>query len=308
MSNELAVIDQREQLLHLITDGKAPATQVAYRHAILTFIAWAKLTGAGFDRASVKSYIQALLDQDYAPATINLHLTAIRQLAKELRYSAVIDPNTADSIMQVDGIEHSGRRLGHWLSSEQVAAIKSVPNRKTVRGTQEYLVLALLLGCALRRSEAANLQVEQITSLSDVWIIKDIKGKKGRVRSVPISSWVLHAIMDWQYMSKVVSGPLLRGVSRGGGILTPACAGANGKGPGITPQAIYYIVKKLAKEIDLPDLGPHSLRRTWARAAYKQDSPLDQIKYILGHASIMTTEIYLGLQDLDLENPVTVEF
>lgn len=303
MSNEIAIIDQREQLLSLVTDGKAPATQVAYRHAILTFIAWAKLNGAGFDRASVKCYIQALLDQDYAPATINLQLTAIRQLAKELRYMAIIDPNTADSIMQIDGVEHSGRRLGHWLSNDQVAAIKSVPNRKTVRGTQEYLVLALLLGCALRRSEAANLAVEQIVSMSDVWILKDIKGKKGRIRSVPISSWVLRAIMDWQFMSKIVSGPLLRGVSRGGGILS-----GNGKGPGITPQAIYYIVKKLAKEIDLPDLGPHSLRRTWARAAYKEGNPLDQIKYILGHASIMTTEIYLGLQDLDLDNPVTVEF
>ncbi len=324
MKNDLVVIPDKDrdrkpildrgQLLSLVTDGKAPATQVAYRHAILTYIAWARLndataTGRGFSRASVKAYVQAMLDKDFAPATINLHLTAIRQLAKELRYNRIIDPNTADGIQNVQGVEHSGRRLGHWLSHAQVQDIRAAPLRATMKGCQEFLVLALLLGCALRRSEASALDVSQITSMSDVWIIKDIQGKKGRVRSVPIPNWTLAAITDWQHFNTfITSGPLLRGVNRGGRLMHGNGNGERDSGPGITPQAIYYIVKKLAKQIDLPELGPHSLRRTWARAAYKQGSPLDQIKYILGHASIMTTEIYLGLKDLDLENPVMVEF
>jgi len=200
----------------------------------------------------------------------------------------------------VHGVEARGRRLGHWLSAAQVQAIKALPNRGNLKGKRAYLVLALLLGCALRRSEAANLTLDQIVQVGDVWIIKDIRGKKNRTRSVPIPRWTMAAIKDWRNAAQVKHGPLLRAVSKAG------YASVNGNG--VSGQTIYNIIKKLATGIDLPDLGPHSLRRTWARAAYKRGYPLDQIKYILGHASIMTTEIYLGLKDLDLDNPVLVEF
>lgn len=298
--NSLVIYDKRDQIISLITDGKAPATQAAYRRAVNSYINYAQAAGAGFTRADVKAYVQYLLDRDMAPATINQSLTALRQLAQELRYNGVLDRDTSEGILNVQGVEHSGRRLGHWLSAAQVQAIKALPNRSNLKGQREYLVLALLLGCALRRSEAANLTLNQIAQVGDIWIIRDIKGKKNRTRSVPIPLWTMAAIKDWQNAVGVEPGPLLRAVSKAGYAST--------NGTGISGQTVYNIVKKLAAGIELPDLGPHSLRRTWAREAYKRGYPLDQIKYILGHASIMTTEIYLGLKDLDLDNPVMVEF
>jgi site-specific recombinase XerD len=302
-TKSLTIQDQREYLLSLVANGKSAATQTAYRRSILSYIAWSKATNAGFSRAALKTYVQFLLDEDYAPATINLKLTALRQLANELRFDGVIDNNTAEGILNVQGVEKAGRRLGHWLTSEQVQDLVSVPDLTRTKGLQEYLVLALLLGCALRRSEAAKVWVQQIVQLGDLWVLKDITGKKNRTRSVPLSDWVEDAIVRWQSHTGVLAGPLLRPTNRGGWI-----SNNSSSGKGMTGQAIYYIVKKLAKQIDLPELGPHSLRRTWARTAYKQGYPLDQIKYILGHASILTTEIYLGLKDLDTENPVLVDF
>ena len=78
---------------------------------------------------------------------------------------------------------------------------------------------------------------------------------------------------------------------------------------GMSHQAIYNAVKKLANAAGLPPaLGPHDLRRTWGKRAYEQQMPLDQISLILGHASIKTTEIYLGLKDVNLDNPVYVSY
>jgi len=85
MSNQLMIRDRREQIISLITDGKAPATKAAYSRAVNSYITWAGSTAAGFTRADVKAYVQYLLDQDMAPATINQSLTALRQIARALR-------------------------------------------------------------------------------------------------------------------------------------------------------------------------------------------------------------------------------
>jgi integrase len=67
----------------------------------------------------------------------------------------------------------------------------------------------------------------------------------------------------------------------------------------MTAQAIFYIVKTYAERIGIDDFGPHDLRRTFAKLAHKGKAPLEQIQLSLGHASIQTTERYLGVeQDL----------
>lgn len=68
---------------------------------------------------------------------------------------------------------------------------------------------------------------------------------------------------------------------------------------GITPQAVYYAVQDALYQIGLLDYSPHDLRRTFAKLAHKGGAGLDQIQLSLGHASIQTTERYLGIeQDL----------
>ena len=59
-------------------------------------------------------------------------------------------------------------------------------------------------------------------------------------------------------------------------------------------------MSRYAKAIDLPELAPHDLRRTFAKLAHKGGAPLEQLQLILGHASLRTTERYLGVE-LDLD-------
>jgi integrase len=105
------------------------------------------------------------------------------------------------------------------------------------------------------------------------------------VRSVPIPSWVKLAIDEWTQAAGLSHGLVFQYVHKGGYI----------KHESMTPQAIRDIVKHYGAAIGLPELAVHDLRRTFAKLAHKGGSGLDQIQLSLGHASIKTTERYLGV-------------
>lgn len=313
MSDLIALHNPKTSVLtSLITDGKSQNTIAAYQRAISDYLHWCHRNGQNFSRRSVLAYVQSLLDQDYAPATINQRLSAIRQLAREVHFDAGQDPQaraSADAIIAVESLPRRGRRLGHWLSTEQSNALLATPDLKTLKGKRDYLVIALLLGCGLRRAEAADLLLEQIEERLGNWLIVNLQGKGNKTRSIHLSPWVVGALVDWKNASGLAHGKVLCPVNKADRLSGPMGETEAGRfSGGMTSQAVYNVVKALAKAIDIPDLGPHSLRRTWARRAYKMGYPLDQISLMLGHSSLKTTEIYLGLKDLDIENPLHVTF
>ena len=72
-------------------------------------------------------------------------------------------------------------------------------------------------------------------------------------------------------------------------------AGRVGDSP-ITPQAVFETVVSYGVRAGLGKITPHDLRRTFAKLAHLGRAPLEQIQITLGHASVQTTERYLGLQ------------
>jgi integrase len=112
----------------------------------------------------------------------------------------------------------------------------------------------------------------------------DLVGKGGRVRTVAIPVWVKNAINAWQTAAKIEDGRLLRPLSRSGRIL----------GEELGDWAIWSVVESSAKEIGIEHFGAHDLRRTCAKLCRKNGGDLEQIKFLLGHSSIQTTERYLG--------------
>jgi len=312
MQNVIIVQDNLERLIALVTNGKAEKTAASYRSSITEFVSWMQVSGYGFNREGVLAYVQHLRAQDYASGSINVRLSALRQLANEIQYSPAATREgiaAAEGIIAINGIARRGRRLGHWLTSEEATRLLQTPNRKTLKGKQEFLILALLLGCALRRDEASRLTFEQIQQRNENWLIVDLVGKGNKTRSIHIPPWTMLAINDWRNATGLKSGKILRAVSKSdqltGSVITRGGTKTDG---GVSSQAIYNVIKQVAAAADMPELGPHSLRRTWAKRAYRQGYPIDQIRITLGHESIRTTEVYLGLTDLDIDNPVHVTF
>ena len=71
----------------------------------------------------------------------------------------------------------------------------------------------------------------------------------------------------------------------------------------MTPKVLWKVVKDAAKHADMEKLAPHDLRRTCARLCRLAGGELDQIQFLLGHASVLTTERYLGCKQ-NLGHPV----
>jgi integrase len=100
---------------------------------------------------------------------------------------------------------------------------------------------------------------------------------------VAIPVWVKQGINAWMTAAAIEDGRLLRSISKGGKV-----------GNSLSDWAVWSVVEQSAKEIGIERFGAHDLRRTCAKLCRKSGGDLEQIKFLLGHSSIQTTERYLG--------------
>lgn len=262
-------------------------TRRAYRRSLNEFMTWYDATNAeGLNKATVLRYAAELRTQGVSASSINQRLSAIRKLAREASDNGAIPEQIANGIKAVKGVRQEGTRAGNWLTKEQAQKLLDAPNVKTLKGLRDRALLAVLLGCGLRRQEASALTFKHIQEREGRWVLVDLVGKRNKVRSVPMPSWTKKAIDEWTQAAQIKSGRVFRSINKGDNI----------DGDSMTAQAIRDAVTMYAQSIGLGEIAPHDLRRSFAKLAYRGGSGLDQIQLSLGHASIKTTEKYLGVQ------------
>lgn len=213
-----------------------------------------------------------------------MRLAAVRRLAYEAADTGLLSPELAAGIARVKGAKRLGVRIGNWLTAEQGKALLQSSCSDTLRGKRDRAILALLLGCGLRRAEAVSIRMEHLQVREEHWVIADLVGKGHHVRTVPLPEWVKRAIDEWTAVAEITDGNVFRRVNKRGRIW----------GAGITPKAIWHIVKAAAQRAGILNLAPHDLRRTCARLCHLAGGELEQIQFLLGHVSVQTTELYLG--------------
>lgn len=262
----------------------SPITRAMYGKALDDFFAWrAQQGGPAFTRAAVQAHRAELERRGYAPSTVNQRLAAIRKLAREAAANGLLDSSVATGIEQVAGARQLGIRAGNWLTRDQARALLNAPDPASLKGKRDRAILALLIGCALRRGEATELTLDRLVQRDERWVLIDLRGKHGRIRTVPLPSWVKHSLDLWILAANIHSGRLLRAVDRHGRI----------SGDRVSPQAVRKLVASYGGKLGLT-VKPHDLRRTCAKLCRSEGGELEQIQFLLGHASIQTTERYLG--------------
>jgi site-specific recombinase XerD len=277
--------------IEMVLDGlPSEHSRRAYERALSDFFLWHRGLGRPqLSKAVVQRYAAELREAGMAPSSINQRLSAIRKLAVEAADNSALDPQVANGIRAVKGARREGRRTGNWLTREEAQTWLGAPDVRTMRGRRDRALLAVLIGCGLRRSEAASLTFEHVQQRDGRWVLVDLVGKRDKIRSVPMPNWAKMAIDEWGNASGVTDGPVFRAVNKGDRVV----------GGGITPQAIYNIIVGYGEELKKKGVAPHDLRRTFAKLAHKGGAAIDQIQISLGHESIQTTEDYLGVeQDL----------
>src|SRR2546421_3348737 len=163
----------------------------------------------------------------------------------------------------------------------------------TMRAKRDSAMLAMLFGCGFRRSELVGLELDDIQMRQGHWAVVDLIGKGGHIRTVPIPQWVKAAVDQWIVAAKVTEGRIFRAVARAGKVW----------GDGISQNVVWYVVKGCCERAGLEHIAPHDLRRTCAKLCHSSGGELEQIQFLLGHASVQTTERYLGCKQ-NLGHPV----
>ncbi|MBZ5671912.1 MAG: tyrosine-type recombinase/integrase [Acidobacteriia bacterium] len=262
-----------------------PDAQRGYQHAIDEFIDWyCSEPRLAFNKTVVLRYRIHLEFRKLAPGTINLRLGAVRRLAYEAADGGLLSPDLAAGIRRVKGVKKLGVRLGNWLTSEQSQALWQAPNVERSKGKRDRALLAVLLGCGLRRHEVVALTFDHLQQREEPWAIVDLIGKAGHIRTIPLPGWVRQVLDDWFAGAGISSGKLFRCVSRAG----------RAWGEGMTEKVVWHVVKEFAAQVGIVNLAPHDLRRTCARLCHMAGGELEQIQFLLGHVSVQTTERYLG--------------
>jgi site-specific recombinase XerD len=272
----------------------SPASRRVYAYAIDQFIAWyCSEPRLAFNRIVVVRYRMYLEARGLAANTINQQLAAVRRLAHEAADAGLLSPELAAGISRVKGVKQLGFRSGNWLSADQGSEVLQCAHGESLRAKRDYAMLAMLLGCGFRRSELVSLELDEIQMRQGHWAVVDLIGKGGHIRTVPIPEWVKAALDQWTLAARVTEGRIFRAVARTGKIW----------GRGISQNVVWYVVKTCCERAGLEHIAPHDLRRTCAKLCHSSGGELEQIQFLLGHASVQTTERYLGCKQ-NLGHPV----
>ena len=286
-----------QKIIEMVIDAlPSENSRIAYKRHLEEFFVWYSKAGRPeLNKALINSYVKFLRESKdtrnngFSSANINQKLSALRKLASEAEDNNLLEAKIANGIRAVSGMPQRGRRTGNWLTREEANLWVNAPDVSTLKGLRDRAILAVLIGCGLRREECTLLSVFHIQMRENRWVIVDIVGKRDKMRTVPMPTWTKTVLDAWIYTAHIQEGFIFRQVNKGDNIM----------GDSLTPKAIYNVVKIYAEKLEKLGIAPHDLRRTFAKLAHKGGAPIDQIQLSLGHDSINTTEKYLGVeQDL----------
>lgn len=283
-----------EFLIRLVTNTLPSIhSRRAYSQAIRCFMQyWCEEGYPLLTKGFLNQYVMEMQDdQGKGEATINKHLAAIRKLASEAADNEIWPEKVSISFSRVKGIPLRGRKKHNWLTQDLAQKLLNSPDTTTAKGLRDRAMLAVMIGCGLRRAEAFSLTVEHIQLVQGRWAIVNILGKRNKIRTVPMPGWVKQTLDQWLEVSGIFTGIILRGMVRGGHVRKTPLSYTSG----------WETVRYYGEQIGIDNLAPHDLRRTFAKLAHTNGAPIEQIRLSLGHASLSTTEIYLGI-DQDFHN------
>jgi integrase len=284
-----------------------PSTKVKYHRA------WMRALAAGVDLSdpdAVANYTATLSTSGklFFSAMMKLQLDDL-----EHKLKADIDPHAATPeriakmqavLWKMDALRNSiptsqpkGEKTHIWLSGEQVEQITALPDRSTIRGLRDYIVLALLLGTGLRREELAGLAFDALKQQPTKHGLRDVlavTGKGNKRRTIPISPKLAAHLREWHRLTgDAPEGRVVRAINKAEKI--------NGS---LSSIGIHNIVRRYGALIGLPGLDSHDLRRTYAMLGLNAGVSITQISVLLGHSSVTITQRYLNLK-LDLEKTIS---
>ncbi len=252
----------------------ARSTVENYLAALSTFLEYtSKPDIRDIGQGDVVDFVHGyILKKKMSQSYQNTVISALKLLFREVYHTR----------LEVEDLERPRRekRLPNVLSKEEVRRILDAP-----RNLKHRLMLAMLYGCGLRRSELLNLRQEDIEAERGVMVIRQSKGKKDRVVPLPVH---LRKMLDDYYRAFRPEQYVFEGQRAG------------------QPYSATSIEKVLSRACEQAGISKpvtlHWLRHSYATHLLERGVDLRYIQELLGHQSSRTTEIYTHVTFKSLQN------
>ena len=275
--------------------GSKRNTQLAYRDSFSLFLRYCrdqenlspeKLTIAKVDRELILRFLQWLEDErNCKAATRNQRLAAIHSFFSFLMVEEPQYMQQSQKILAIP-MKKTDKPPLMYLPLDSIRGLLEQPDRTTIQGKRDAVLLSLLYDTGARVQELVDLKVCDIALNDTVTII--LTGKGGKSRIVPVMK---------------PTGELLKQYMEGSGLTSPVYGHnplfTNRGNKPLTRAGVTYILKKYAAQaqamgvIDISaEITPHWLRHSKAMHLLQSGVNLVYIRDLLGHSDISTTEIY----------------
>lgn len=267
----------------------SPATVVSYRAELRLLGVFAVAHQVAEIEAVTRELLVEYLgngNSKLAPTTRNRKLTVLRSFFGFLVDRKHVPTSPAHDVT----FSRAPRRDEPSLSAREVANLLAVLDREGGwRSVRDRCIVLLLFHTGLRLGEMLSIDLAQL-DVSNA-LLREVRRKGGREQPLPLNTDALAALTAWLTARKAlaVEGEALF-VSRRGGRLSK--------------RAVQSRVKEIGEAAGLPSLHPHLLRHSFATEVLAAGGNLEEVRRLLGHASITTTSRYSHPSDAALRRAV----
>ncbi len=266
----------------------ADNTVEAYSRDLTRFFAWlGNRRLQGLSISDLAGYPAWLIEQSLAPKSVTRHVASLKVFFRYLQLEGALTDNQAELL----GSPKLWQRVPQVLSVSQVEALLASPRRADPHWLRDRAILELLYATGCRVSELATLQLRDMHLAERTCLCR---GKGDKQRIVPLGTQAIAAVE--RYLQK--ERPELaarRGSSCKELILSV-------RGASLRRERIWELIKKYATRIGAPnEISPHSLRHSFATHLLAGGADLRHVQEMLGHASIVTTQIYTHVDHTRLQ-------
>lgn len=224
--------------------------------------------------------IRAHLIEAYAPATVNKYLSALRGVLKAAWLLGQMSAEDYHKAVSVQGTNNKRLPSGRELTENELASLLwACQQDDSVTGIRDRAILVVLYTTGLRRAELVELNTTDYIQSESRLVVR---GKGGKERDVWLNAASEAALRVWLQVRGTSQGALFQAISRGKNILERR----------LTPQAIYYILKKRADAAEVAEFSPHDMRRTFVSTLLEAGVDIATVSDMVGHTNIQTTARY----------------
>lgn len=232
---------------------------------------------AAIDVATLRGYVAWMHECGYARTTVARRLACLRSFFRYCNRQQICEGNPARPLRT----PRTGRKLPHFLTTDQVAALLTAPPANEPAGLRDRAILETMYSAGLRVAELVSLNVGDWDRAAGVVRVMG-KGRKERI--APIGSFAARALLRWLEVRSPdpAAGPADRDALF-----------LNRFGRRLTTRSIGRMLEKHIRTAGLSSqTSPHTLRHSFATHLLDGGADLRSVQELLGHKSLTTTQIY----------------